>query len=186
VHRLATAEGLVDVRVEDAPVEDYLLGDPFARDVLLQATQLLVPQSHCLPVEIARLELHEPARTAGTLRVHMVNEGPSEGHENARIDALDPDGRVRERIVGFRARILERDSEQPTAEELADPGRRYSGVLRRALAEHARALHVRTPEVALTHLEGLHARTAEERRTLEQPLFDEVIARALGNGGEAE
>lgn len=186
VHRLATAEGLVDVRVADAPVEDYLLGDPFARDALLQAMQLLVPQSHCLPVEIAALELHEPARTAGTLRVRMVNEGPSEDHEHARIDALDPDGRVRERLAGFRARILERDPEQPSAEELADPGRRDSGVLRRVLAEHARALRVRTPEVALTHLEGLHERTAEERRTLEQPLFEEVIARALENGGEAK
>jgi enediyne polyketide synthase len=185
VHSLDGSSCLFEVRAEAAAPEAYLLGDPFARDALLQSSQLLVPQSLCLPVEIGAIELHAPAREPGALLGHAVYEGRRDGHEHARIAALDADGGVRERIVGFRARILETRPENPTAEELADPGRRDSGILRRALAEHARALRVRTPEVALSHIEGLHGRTAEERRTLEQPLFEEVIARARANGDDA-
>lgn len=186
VHRLETAACVFDVRAETTPPETYLLGDPFARDALLQSAQLLVPQSICLPVEIAALELHTPLREAGSLHACAVYEGRSDGHEHARIMAVGPDGRVVERIRGFRARILETNPGNPTAEELADPGRRDAELLRGALAEHARALRVRAPEIAFANLGGLHDLSSEERRAREQPLFDEVLARMLADRGNGE
>ncbi len=179
VHRLDSAECVFDVRAEATA---SLLGDPFARDALLQATQLLVPQSLCLPVEIAALELHAPAREPGSLRARAVYEGRRDGHEHATITQVDPDGRVLERIRGMRARILETKPDNPTAEELADPGKRDTEELRRVLAEHARSLGVRAPEVALAHLSGLHELAADERHAHELPLFEQVLARASGNG----
>ena len=185
VHHLTSAECLVDVRVGRAAPGDFLLGDPIARDALLQTTQLMVPQSHCLPVEIGAIELHAVMRNPGTMLARAVYEGRADGHENARVTALDDDGRVLERIVGFKAKILETQPDQPTAEELADPSTRDAELLRRALASHAGALGVRTPEVAFARVEGMHDLSSDERHELERPLFSEVVARALSsaNGG---
>ncbi len=38
----------------------FLLGDPYYRDSLLQAGQLLIPQDKCLPVLIERIEIYQP------------------------------------------------------------------------------------------------------------------------------
>jgi enediyne polyketide synthase len=181
VHRLSTAEGVFEVRAESPAPEAFVLGDPFARDALLQAAQVLVPQSSCLPVEIAALELYEPAWEAGTVLAHAVNDGQRDGHEHAHITALDLQGRLRERVVGLRARIVEARPDRLTAEELADAERRDAEALRSALARHARALVVRPPEVALAHAAGLHALTSDERHALEQPLFEAVLTRVLAN-----
>jgi hypothetical protein len=119
------------------------------------------------------------------VRARAVYEGRTDGNENARVTALDEDGRVLERIVEFKARIVETQPDQPTAEELADPSRRDAEQLRQALAAHADALGVRTPEVTFARLEGMHDLSSDERHDLERPLFSEVVARALSsaNGG---
>ena len=81
--------------------------------------------------------------------------------------ALDPDGRVLERIEGYAARILERREDNPTAEELADPAGRDADRLRRELVARAAALGLDAPEVALAYLPGMHELDARERRRRE-------------------
>jgi hypothetical protein len=56
--------------------------------------------------------------------------------------------------------------------------------VQRELAERGLTLGVRTPEVALAHMRGLHALSADERRVLELPLFEDAVGRLLQNGNE--
>jgi enediyne polyketide synthase len=163
--------------------ERYVLGDPFFRDALLQAGQLLVPQQLCLPVRIDRIELY-PARAAAGSRVALAfDKREEDGHIDVRVVAVDAGGRVVERLEGYRSRILERRDDHPTAEEIADPAARDAALLRRELAEAAQRFGVQAPELSLAYLPGLHALTREKRREAELPLFEEAVARVLAGGG---
>jgi enediyne polyketide synthase len=183
VHRLDSTGCVFSARATVDDADAYLLGDPFFRDALLQAPQLVVPQSICLPIEIGSIEI-ATTPAAGTELGVVVYEGKHGGHEHARVVAFDADDRVRERITGFRSRIVETRDDNPTAKELADPQDRDARLVQRELAERGLTLGVRTPEVALAHMRGLHALSADERRVLELPLFEDAVGRLLQNGNE--
>ena len=185
VHRLDS--GLCILVAEERETDEpFLLGDPFFRDALLHGAQLVVPQSLCLPVRIGSIEIHPAGGPVPASRVVMVvNEGRTDDFENARVVAVDEQGRVLQRLEGYRLRILERREDNPTAEAIADPAARDAELLRRELIRRARSLGVEAPEPAFAYLADLHALSAEERHELERPLFGEAVARFLANGNGA-
>jgi malonyl CoA-acyl carrier protein transacylase len=183
VHRLDAGECVL-VAEEREPDDPYLLGDPFFRDALLHGAQLVVPQSLCLPVGVASIEIR-PAEGVGARVVRVVNEGRTGDFENAQVVATDEGGRVLARLRGYRLRILERLEENPSAEAIADPSRRDAALLRDELERRAAALGVQVPAPAFAYTDDLHALSADERHELERPIFGEAVARFLANGGGA-
>ncbi len=163
----------------------FLLGDPYVRDSLLQAPQVIVPQDICLPYSIASIELYRLDGQAGERLSVGIKELQDEKQIEGQVFAVDEEGRVVERLSGYRARILEHRDDNPTADEIADPGARDDELLRRELASRAETLGVTTPEVALAYLPGMHALSREERHERELPLFAETVSRYLKNGGGA-
>ena len=163
---------------ESGPI---LLGDPFFRDVLLQAGQLTIPREICLPVRIGRIERFKAGPGEAGRRIVFAPFKVREGREYvAEIFATDESGRVLERLTGYRLRILEERPEDPSAEDLADPEGRDERIVREAIASALAEHGLTGPSVALADLPGLRSGPAADRHAREQPAVERSIRAALG------
>lgn len=106
-------------RVEQADQTSHLLGDPFARDALLQSAQITIPQNQCLPIEIGRLEISASSRRQRALRTCISDVVRTDAKTFiATIEVIDESGKVVERLTGYQLRLLERRPNLPKASEL--------------------------------------------------------------------
>jgi len=94
----------------DPEVGPLLLGDPYARDALLQSAQVVMAGNICLPVAIERIDL----RAAESPRTQCFGEFKLESAETSRTDeyvgmaiSFDADGRWMQRLRGYRVRALD-------------------------------------------------------------------------------
>ena len=150
-----------------------LLGDPFFRDVLLQAGQVTIPREVCLPIRIERIERFADSGKAAHRFVFAPFKVRHGQEYVAEIFATDAEGRVLEKLTGYWLRILEERPDNPTAEELAHPEKRDEDILRRKLEKVLPA--DKLPSMKLAHLPGLHALPRPERRRLEQPIIEKAL-----------
>jgi enediyne polyketide synthase len=167
---------------QDRAQGPFLLGDPYCRDSLLQAGQLVVPQDLCLPIHIDSLEIYQSDgdKTGSYIGVTMP-QGREGQKYHSNVFLLAPDGRVMERLNSYQLQILEHRQENPTAEDLADPSQRDEQILRRELSNRSLLFKVVTPEISLAYLPGIHALLPTERHQLELPIFHRAIAQLLNN-----
>lgn len=84
--------------------------------------------------------------------------------------AVVKDGRVVMQLEGYRSQILSHDESRPTAEEIADPTARDAQIILDKLAQHSRALGVKSPRVVVAHTPGIHELTKSERHEQEKPI----------------
>ncbi len=104
--------------------EEFVLGDPFARDALLQSLQLCAVPDQCLPIRVDRWKIADSAVRPDRMRQNMSKiTSRSEEEYVGDILSSDESGIVLEELTGYHAKILEHRSDWPTAEELAS-GRR--------------------------------------------------------------
>jgi NAD(P)-dependent dehydrogenase (short-subunit alcohol dehydrogenase family)/acyl-CoA thioesterase FadM len=184
-HTIFAAEEQGRSHVESAfgPGGEYrlLLGDPFLRDVLLQAGQLTIPQEVCLPVAIARIELFRCVgdQPADQRRLVFAPFKVRDGREyTAEVFTTDASGRVLERLSGYRLRILGERPDRPTAADLANPAERDQRLLEAALRSALPAGH--PLPTALLMPAQLHGRTRPERRAGVEPLVQQAVRRHWG------
>ncbi|MEJ2693748.1 MAG: SDR family NAD(P)-dependent oxidoreductase, partial [Candidatus Thiodiazotropha sp.] len=107
----------------------WLLGDAYFRDSMLQSVQLPLTQTLCLPVALDRIERYGVTQGLSASAYILAKiEEKRDSEVLATIVAMCDDGRVLERIRG-RMRILEHRSEHPTPEALAMHGKsaQYAG-----------------------------------------------------------
>ncbi|MBO3462727.1 SDR family NAD(P)-dependent oxidoreductase [Aetokthonos hydrillicola Thurmond2011] len=160
-----------------------VLGDPYFRDVLLQAMQLNIPQDICLPVHIDKIELfHNPSVTAqGSSRIVTAILNKREGREYfCEVIATDDQGHVVEHLTGYRLRILEEHPENPTAVELAFPEARDERNLQNILQSNCKALGLNLPTVSLGLESNLQPKTLEQRRQRQRPIITRALQTQLG------
>jgi acyl-CoA thioesterase FadM len=163
-----------------------LLGDPFFRDVLLQAGQLTIPQEVCLPVRIEKIERFRHAGSPQGRRIVVAPFKVRQGREyKAEVFATDEHGQVMERLTGYWLRILEEHPENPTAEELAHPEARDEHILKQVLETQLKDLQLSGPTLALGHLPGLHTLSREERHRRERPVIERALRTRLEAGAAA-
>ena len=162
----------------------FMLGDPYCRDSLLQAGQLIIPQDICLPTHIDCIEIYQPENDVDSYIGISKTEGRKGQEYNTTVLALAQDGRLLEKLSGYRLRILEQRKENPTVEELANPSQRDESILTRKLTNQAQLLGVSSPEIAIAYLPGLHSLPITARHQLELPLFHRVISQFLENDAE--
>lgn len=148
------------------------IGDPSARDALLQLAQLVASPSIALPVGIDAIETMRP--DAGLWRVHIELQERTETELRFDLTAFDADGPV-ERMSGYRLKILRESDDLPTAAELADPSERDSEAIARSLASLSEVFDF--PRLRVAHHRNMHTLTAQARHAHQQPLV-----RALGAG----
>jgi phytoene dehydrogenase-like protein/phosphopantetheinyl transferase/acyl-CoA thioesterase FadM len=78
---------------------------------------------------------------------------------------------------------MEHHDDYPTAEEIADPGKRDDNIICGEFERRASQLALRMPEISSAHLPGIHRSTKTERHKQELPLLEETVGRALKSGG---
>lgn len=79
-----------------------VLGDPSARDVMLQSAQLLSPDAEYLPIRIDSIELGLQFAEPGERLSHAVQQYQDNGADLVSVvTAVDPGGKLVERLSGY-------------------------------------------------------------------------------------
>ena len=98
----------------------YVLGDPFCRDALLQSLQLCATPDQCLPVRIGRWQISDAGETAARIRHnHSTITSRTPDAYVGNVVSSDLSGSVIEELTDYRAKVLERRNDWPTAEVLS-------------------------------------------------------------------
>jgi acyl transferase domain-containing protein/acyl-CoA thioesterase FadM len=168
----------------EAARRPLVLGDPYHRDTLLQAAQLVVTPEVALPVRIDCIELAAPSRRApGPALARSCHLGREGAVLLGEVEAWDADGQLVERILGYRLRVLERDERLPDVARLLNPEAGDTVELQSRLDGLAASFGRVAPRVALLHRRGLHGISREARRLVTGPLLGLAAERA-GLSGE--
>jgi enediyne polyketide synthase len=105
---------------EERETGEYVLGDPFARDALLQSLQLCAIPDQCLPVHVGRWRITDAADRVARARHNQstITNRTDEAYVGD-IVSTNQAGSVLEDLTGYCAKILEHRQDWPTAESLA-------------------------------------------------------------------
>jgi acyl transferase domain-containing protein/NAD(P)-dependent dehydrogenase (short-subunit alcohol dehydrogenase family)/acyl carrier protein len=166
---------------EQQTIEEYgtlLLGDPFFRDSLMQAGQIVISQDRGLPRSIGCIEIYPSNGNPVALPIveGVLNERTKE-FVDCTLTVVDQSGRVLQRLVNCRFSIIEHLSDEPTAEEIAMPDDRDQRLLMERLQKLSTAFKVKLPAVAIANLPGVQELPPVDRHAREQ--F--VLERAMSN-----
>jgi len=160
----------------------FLLGDPYYRDSLLQAGQLLIPQDNCLPVLIERIEIYQSDDEQSHSCIGItVSQGQSGKQFRNTVLVVTEDGRIVEKLSGYEARLLEHRADNPTVAELANPQRRDEVLLHKKISDSAHFFGVSTPEISLDYLPEMGILSPAERHIHELPLFHRALGKLLND-----
>ena len=168
-----------------------LTGDPFFRDVLLQSVQAIIPQKTGLPLSIEKIEFFaantedDMPRTSQQLVTSMLHVIADEvGKEHvSEIVVKDTDGTIRERVTGYRVKVLAIKEEYPTATQLADLESFDQSILAQQLHNTFDQFRMQAPVAELRRMPQLHELPKEERRVLERPLMEATATRLQQQSG---
>ncbi len=143
--------------------ERWLAGDPFLRDALLQAGQVLVAQDDALPVRIARIGLAAGHAAAGPLQgyARIVDSKPRR-HVGA-VEVVDAAGRRTQWLEGYEVQVLAHHPDRPDTEAILRPRGAAAARVCERIGTFARERGLVAPTVGLFDV-ALHARPAAERR----------------------
>jgi hypothetical protein len=87
---------------------------------LLQSVQIIIPQDLSLPVFIDRIDIHQATQDKSEERQCVAYLNRREGdYYFATVVALSADGRVLERLDGYRLKILENRNFEKATQPLA-------------------------------------------------------------------
>jgi enediyne polyketide synthase len=164
---------------------EWILGDPYFRDALLQSAQLCVTPHFCLPVRIAGLRIFSSSAAAGPcLRpaVTRIEEVRDDGFV-ATVSVLDPKGGVYEELSGYRSRTIRREPTLPTPAELRFCHQSSLELLRATVLPRVARLGLEVPTLGLQHLPGLHQQPPATRHALERPLLSATCRAAARRTG---
>jgi len=118
-------EAMCGFESEERKDEEFILGDPFGRDALLQSLQLCALPNQCLPIHIGRWQIADAANNATRSRRNrsIITNGTKDTYVGD-IVSTDPTGVVLEELLDYRAKILEHRLDWPSATQLASGGGR--------------------------------------------------------------
>lgn len=158
----------------------FLLGDPYYRDSLLHSVQPMVPQDLCLPIGIKSIQINPVDSNNYSSYIGVALRQATENQQhNTTVFTINDHGQVIEKLDGYQLKIMEHRQDNPTAEELVNPGERDEQLLHQQLIQRAKTLSVNLPEISLVHLPGLHNLSAEERHSLELPVFSKTVDKLM-------
>ncbi|UVA78729.1 type I polyketide synthase [Pandoraea commovens] len=180
LHMMDWSGARVSVETRDSErASSFITGDPYFRDGLLQ-TSLLVIQGDFLPAHIERIErfgLISDERTSYLVRNDVTSRTDDSVVSN--VVAVSADGRVVEKITGYRIQRISGDERNPTPLDWVDPSCRDSGILHRALRVASEALTCESPQVLLRYTPELQGAQRSKRHAEERPQLAAVIEAAL-------
>jgi enediyne polyketide synthase len=163
---------------EEAPLnasDPSLLGDPFFRDSLLQAGQVVISQTRGLPRRIKRIDIFSPPRSPALRLVEGVLEERTSERVVCTLRVVDADGRLLQQLEGCEFTILEHLPDEPTAEEIAAPDDRDQRRLEQHVKRAAAAFGVKIPSLAVANLPDLQRLDTVDRHARERFVLERAV-----------
>jgi enediyne polyketide synthase len=104
---------------EQRPSEEWILGDPYFRDALLQSVQLCVVPDQCLPVKIGRMCIQQGSHVPASQRCFAFIKGAAEQAYETRVLCVGPDGRTLQTLDNYQCKVVDTVDTWPVASDLA-------------------------------------------------------------------
>lgn len=166
--------------------QDFILGDPACRDVLLQSVQLS-EQDSFLPVNIAQLDIYRAPHTQPDLwQVHSQIEQRLDNVRLCAVAAQSASGEALERIQGYRLKRTAQNPQAPKPADWVNPSRRDQDLLQLTLEPLCTALNISLPAVRLEFFPQLSHLERGLRRINELPLISELVCQRLNLSAQDE
>jgi acyl transferase domain-containing protein/NAD(P)-dependent dehydrogenase (short-subunit alcohol dehydrogenase family)/acyl carrier protein/3-hydroxymyristoyl/3-hydroxydecanoyl-(acyl carrier protein) dehydratase/acyl-CoA thioesterase FadM len=154
---------------------DFLLGDPYLQDALLQSGRIIAPQDLFLPVEIEEYRKIEANQSHGIWRGIAKFVKQVDQQYIFSIVLLDEYNRVVQQISDYKVHILEHFPSFPTANELVDLSYTNENRIKEALYTYViDDEDCCIPEIGINILPGIHQDSKEVRHQRVEALFKSV------------
>ncbi len=168
--------------------QNMFLGDAFFRDTMLQSAQLLVPQASWLPINIRSMDIRHDENTADTLTAKIqLDKLTDHGNEiECSVIATDSDGNIREKIEGYRLRLMMQRKDNPSVADLIRPDERDCLIVQKFLHNTCLSLGFDMPNIGLKYIAGIHDLKKDQRHELTLPLLKETALKAMDRLSDAD
>jgi acyl transferase domain-containing protein/acyl-CoA thioesterase FadM len=153
--------------------ERWLLGDPYFRDTLLQAGQVLVPLDDALPVALESITLGAGNAISGARSVHSSMVSSSGRSHFGVVRVLDDEGNCVEQIDGYEVRVLAHHPNRPSLHQILVPGDADQARLRQRVAEICEKRGLNLPQLVFSW-QALHQYQRDQRRESLRPLLAQL------------
>jgi enediyne polyketide synthase len=156
----------------DHDYEQFVTGDPYFRDTLLQSVQLVLPDLTALPIKIDKWEIYIEPRGFGKYTVIVDILQRNDDTVVSDVIAVDQNGTILEKISGYTVKIIERKQDAPAVDDLLSPDKWDENRINRQIAQLCKEANAAVPAVRIKHIPLLSKMTKPERHSLERTLFE--------------
>ncbi|MDA8242428.1 MAG: SDR family NAD(P)-dependent oxidoreductase [Nitrospiraceae bacterium] len=156
----------------DQAYEQFVTGDPYFRDTLLQSGQIILPDLIALPMKIDKWEIYQTPQDFGTYRVIVNILQRNTDTVVADVTAVDQNGAIVEKIQGYTVKIIERKQGAPSVNDLISPDRWDEEHINRQAAQLCGEAGTVPPALRIKHIPLLSEMAKAERHQIEQTLFE--------------
>ncbi len=152
----------------------FLIGDPFFIDSMLQSMQVIIPQDISLPRDIHEIELSHFSGKGG--HKHLLHSNIKRmDAEHYRGDAEVTKDNFSIKINNCRLKVLDTLLNNPSANDLVNPGKRDQKTIENKVAELSNELGFIPPVVKCAYDERLKSASKELRHKIERPLIKDAV-----------
>ncbi len=156
----------------DHDYQQFVTGDPYFRDTLLQSGQIILPDLVALPVKIDKWEIFTRQQGFGKKIVIVDILQRNNDTVVADVKAVGQDGTIIEKISGYTVKIIERIQDAPSVNDLLTPDQWGEDLLNRKIAQLCEEVKAAAPAMRIKHAPLLFKMAKPERHFLEHALFE--------------
>jgi len=159
--------------------KEFLIGDPFLIDSLLQSMQLIIPQDLSLPRKIEAIDVFSTGLKSKEfcyIKSHIHKISNEQGIGNTRCYSGN---QTIVEIKNCDLKILQTIFERPSANDLVNPALRDQKIIENKLRELAQEIEFDAPVILCTYDNRLVGAKKDLRHKIESPLIKEAVVRLL-------
>ena len=153
---------------------EFVAGDPFFRDTLLQSAQIILPDVIALPVEIENWEINLNNSEEGTHKVVVDSLLRKDAVITANVTSIDNSGRIIERLHGYRGKIIEEVQNAPKVADLVSPDDWDESKINNKLQSYCKYFDMTPPIISIKHQSGFHKMKKSQRHLIERKLIEKA------------
>ncbi len=169
----------------DQAYEQFVTGDPYFRDTLLQSGQVILPDLVALPMKIDKWEIFLQPRGFG--KYDIIGDIVQRNSDTIVSDmaAIDQNGAIVEKIQGYTVKIIERKQGAPSVNDLISPDRWDEKYINNEVAQRCEEAGTVPPALCIKHIPLLSEMAKAERHQIEQALFESACQEVSSKPADA-
>ena len=165
---------------------ELILGNPFARDVLLQTVQLCNTDRLLLPIKIQKIIIFKTGFNHAELssKTKIISRDNDGGLVDS--DVILTDGSfVTEALIGYQTKMVGNSLKANfTIADLLDPAKYDLEILSKQMKEFADSNKIELPSFGLKYIDGLIKLDKDSRHKKEEIIFKQALDNLLGQNAK--